>query len=309
MRDFNLKLLSVGIALLLVLFVNSDSNVSQIGFVVPVEVQNIPQGKVLVRPLNMQAQVTVRGPSFIVSQIPLSPPNIKLRVPSNVENRFVASLKQQPLDVPPSVKIVSIEPTEVEFVFDNVVTREVPVVVPQFGTLPENVVLQDISVRPERVTVRGPEREVGRLSRIETEPIDLSEFKTSDRREVAIRTVGPLVELSANRATVAVAVNVRKLERRFSDVPVEARGAAAAQVALEPSKVTVELSGPLSQVQALTAKELSAFAQVDSAPQEPITLPLSVVVPSGLTILSTQPSTVQVRPLPTPSSAPTPRKR
>ena len=72
-----LKLVSLLAAILLAYSVHSDRNTSVLSFNVPIEIKNPPDDKVLVKPTRRLAQVTVRGPSFLVGPLVSSPPPLK----------------------------------------------------------------------------------------------------------------------------------------------------------------------------------------------------------------------------------------
>ena len=89
-KNLGLKLISLVFAIILAYFVNSEGNTSIVGFVVPVEFQNVPSDKVLLRPSHRQVEVTIKGPSFVISKVAAEPRVFKVRLPIGVGNSFSA---------------------------------------------------------------------------------------------------------------------------------------------------------------------------------------------------------------------------
>lgn len=293
MRNFGLKLFSLGIALVLAYFVHSQGNTSVIGFVVPVEIVNLPEEKVIVWPRNQQAQVTVKGSSFLVSRIAASPPAFRVKVPDDVEGHFVAPLRGSELGLPEGVEILNIEPHELEITLDDLLQKEVPLEVPRLGRLDEHLKLAEFSVEPRTVVVRGPESDVAGIERVETPPVDLRSIKEDTVREVRIPRPGPLSDVSAEVARVAIGVTSIQQVRSFPQQPIEIRSAAHIAYSVEPQVVHVEVSGPKRVVKDLKDEEVVPFVRV----REPLSsgpVRVEVDVPPGCTAALVDPDKVSL---------------
>lgn len=295
-KNLTLKLLSLLAAGLLVVYVNSESSTSQIGIVVPIELTDIPTDKIVVEPITPQAQLLLKGPRFLVAQVPLSPPRIRVNVPPTTESSFVISLKDQYLDLPMSVHLVAVEPAEIEFKLESVGTRVLPVIVPQIGSLREDLTLESATLSPDKVSVTGPKRELEQLAQILTEPIDLREISQSISRELKLRLPSALFKLSAQTSTYSLTVGVRQLERRFDRVNLEKRGVNSANWVVDPAVITIVLSGPQPAVKELKREQVIPYINIevtDSAGKKPV----QVDLPQGVALVSVTPEEVGVKPL------------
>ncbi|MDZ4787247.1 MAG: CdaR family protein [bacterium] len=210
MKNLSLKIFSLIIAIALCYYVNSDTNFSVIGFTAPIEIKNIPQNKMLVWPLGPKAQVTVKGPSYLVSQVATSKFTYKIELPTGVENSFRAELNKEGLSLPPSIEVVSIEPSQLEIALDKKVEREVQVVVPRYGNLPEDVKLIGIEVKPSTIIVSGPENSMKNVKRIETEPVDIRDIRTNLTKTLSVRSPGNLIESSINQVEVSIKISLQE---------------------------------------------------------------------------------------------------
>lgn len=71
------------------------------------------------------------------------------------------------------VTISDVNPKEILFTFEKVVTREIPVKINTIGELPSDYVLGDLSSRPHNVTISGPRTWVNEVQQVITE-VDLT---------------------------------------------------------------------------------------------------------------------------------------
>lgn len=71
------------------------------------------------------------------------------------------------------VTISDVNPKEILFTFEKVVTREIPVKINTIGELPSDYVLGDLSSRPHNVTISGPRTWVNEVKQVITE-VDLT---------------------------------------------------------------------------------------------------------------------------------------
>lgn len=294
MKNLNLQLFSLLVALLLALFVNSESNSSVLGFVVPVEIRNLPTGKTILLQSNTQVQVTIKGPSFLISRVVSSLPIFKVNIPSEVQNRFVATLNSSDLALPPYVQVLSIEPSEIEFTFDNMTNVDLPVVVPRIGSLPENLRLGDISIEPPTVTVTGPESEVRELRGIETFPVDLRDLHSDLDKTINLRNPSRLSKLSQQQVDVRIKVSSVQSELRFSSLPIEIRAGGGKTHEIAPNAVNVQISGA-REILALVAKEqVIPYVRIQDSSQPGTELQVAVELPKGVEASGIEPAKVRL---------------
>jgi YbbR domain-containing protein len=297
MRNLPLKALSVLIAVLLAFAVHSASNTSVVSLVVPIELQNPPEEKILVRPIKRAVQVTVKGPSFLIGPIVSSPPTLRVKLPKGEDDRFRVNLKSSDLSLPAMVDGLSVEPPEMEFVFEVREKREVKVEVPRVGQLPKDLVLEKIEINPLSVTVMGPRSEIKLLRAVETEPIDLQEIDSSRTLALKVRPPSAQVDLSLSSVSALISVGAVPRERMLDARPIEVRAAPGLPVvSLEPKEVAVVVEGDPSAVYNLSPSAVIPYVRVkDSQALRAGSAEVGVEVPSGLRLVSVDPKTVKLK--------------
>lgn len=293
MREHGLKIFSVLVAVLLSVFVNSEGNTSVVAILVPVEIQNVPAGKMVLSQSATQVQVGIRGPSFLISRVALTPPIFRIRLPQQVESSFVATLSAIDLALPAYVQVLTIEPKEIEIEVDRVETKTVPIDVPQLGVFPDGLELERLEISPREVEISGPSREIGSIARIETTPLDLSQLTGSTEIDLPLRVAGRLTSASAQEVSVLVSVRASTIAVTHEGVPVQLRPTGAPGE-MNPDRVAVELKGDRALVNAIKKGDIKPYVMLPSVSGAEGTFPVRVDLPSGLSLVRINPSEVRV---------------
>ena len=296
MRNLGLKLFSLLIALLLFVFVRNQTNTAQVAFTASVEVTNLPAGRMVLLPSLRQAQVTVRGPTFMVAQVTAAAPAFKVALPPAVENHYEAPLKAETLGLPPGIEVIGIEPRKIDLVLDRRVTKVVPVVVPRIGSVSEEYQLVRFQVEPAEVEITGPETEVKGIKNVESEPVDLRDVKQDMAREAALRTPWQHTQV-LKRSAVTVDIKVAQItaERKFVGLRIDVRSRESRAYELSPETASVEVSGPRAGILKLESPSVVPYVRVEHLASGVAMLSVSVELPDGIALVAVDPERVSVR--------------
>lgn len=104
-------------------------------------------------------------------------------------------LDSKSFQLPLGVSVVRVNPATLKVVAERKGYRELPLVLNKAGRLPAGVRLRSAQLEPVRVTVEGPESELARLGRIETEPLDLSTIRKSQTVDLKVMQPSPQVRV------------------------------------------------------------------------------------------------------------------
>jgi YbbR domain-containing protein len=279
--------------------------------VVPIEIQNPPDDKILVRPSKKMVEVSVQGPSFLVRQIVSSPPTLRVKLPKGEDDRFLVNLKASEISLPPTVDVLSVEPPEMEFVFEAQDRREVKVEVPRVGQLPKDLVLDRIEINPRTVTVLGPRSELKLLRAVETEPIDLQGIDATRNLTLKIRPPSAQVDLSVGAVSALISVEAVPRERMLDARPIEIRASVGVpRVRLEPAEVAVVVEGDPGVVYNLSPTAVIPYVRLkDAQAAKAATAEVAVELPQGLRLVRVDPKSVKLRGDAASRLAPAPKSR
>lgn len=245
-------------------------------------------------------EVTVTGPESDVARIAAVLGTVRfgdaqtdIEVPNTPATPVdAAGLPIDGLQVAPGVVTVKVP------VLPIATTRTVPVVFTIRGVVAPGYWVVGVAMDPFAVTVRGEEKLLSTLDRIETLPIDVGNLSATRSLRVGLAVPDGVTLLRPTDVAVTVTVQALAGTRMFSSA-VQVTGLAAGQVGdLDVAAVSVLVTGPVPTLVALTPEQVVAV--VDAAGRGPgsYTLDVAVRVPAGVTVQTVQPTrvTLTIRP-------------
>ncbi|MCU1284212.1 MAG: YbbR-like protein [Acidobacteriales bacterium] len=150
---------------------------AEVGFIVPIEFLNVPNGMEINLDTPPQAQVRLRGPDRLVRRIANA--DLHMAVDAGTlaaaqpgERTFELSVGQ--INVPAGVEVVQIIPSSVRLSFDKRVYRNLEVRPRVLGSFSPGYRIASVSAEPSEVAVVGPEKRVNAVEAATTDPIDAS---------------------------------------------------------------------------------------------------------------------------------------
>lgn len=292
-RNLGLKLLSLLTALVLFVFINSDENTSVVDFTVPVELKNVPRDLVPISPTERQVKVSIKGPSSLVTRIASSPPVLKVRLPIDVDLKHVQPVRAADLALPPYVRVLKLEPDQIEVRFDRLATQRVEVRIPRLGETPEGIELKSLTSDPTQVEVTGPEQALRKLSFVESYPLDLRDLVEGERRELPLRPPA-MMEVKPTTISVIAKLTAWNSTREFRELPIELRAVDPSTAHVTPSRVSVTLSGPSEKLAALTADQVIPYVRLRARGAPDQQLSVLIDLPATLKVKSIDPPEVRV---------------
>lgn len=282
----------------------------------PLATRTVP---VIVERGPLPEDLTVGEPTVVPATVTVSGPESLVRLVAAAEARVL--IQSSGLDVDQEVDLVAIDasgnavsPVDLEpasarvriRVGSSLLTRTLPVAATLAGSPAAGWEVASVSVEPAIVLVEGEAAALATPARIETAPVSISGASADVTATVelalpsGVEVVGP--------STVRVVVRLREiLGTRTLDLGIVARGAQPGLVySLTAGRATVTFGGPIRLLDALDAGSLVVTVDVSDLNDGTATLPLRIVVPSGVTVVAIQPSSVGVTVAPAvPTTAPT----
>ena len=119
-KNFHLKVFSLLVALLLEMYFHSPDNSVMDELPGKLIITNLPPQRVIVEPVNgdkgIPVQVTVKGPSSVVSRLKTKVSEFQIEAPANSQGQFIMDLDPRSLSLPASVEALEITHQELTFV-------------------------------------------------------------------------------------------------------------------------------------------------------------------------------------------------
>jgi YbbR domain-containing protein len=290
-----LKALSVGIAVLLWLFVAGDETVER-GLRVPLEFQQLPAGVEMIGEAPSLVDVRVRGGTTALSQLDSSDVVAQLDLKAARVGRHLYQITPEQVRVPFGVQVVQVVPPSVALAFEVSASKEVPVVPEIEGDPVPGFVVGKVAVDPPTVQVVGPQSAISRVTEAVTEPVTVAGARTTVRDSVTIGFVDPSLRLKTPRlAQVTVEVNPGPVERTVMGRPVHLLNIGANLVArAEPNTVDVVVRGSREGVSSVEDDEVVVSLDLEGLGTGSYTLPVRVDSPQQAGVARILPATIQV---------------
>ncbi len=168
-RNPGLKALALGLSILLWYFVAGERNV-QVGFAVPLEIRNIPQGMAITNKVDRQVDVRLAGPPTLINGLQQEEISAVIDL-SGVKGKETIPLTERSVEVPAGLRVERVYPPSVEIVLEKLV-RKTLLVRPRIGGTPEvRSRIEKTEVDPPSLEVEALPDEFERLKELETEEV------------------------------------------------------------------------------------------------------------------------------------------
>jgi YbbR-like protein len=261
-ENLNLKLLSVASALLLYSLVHSAQDAQRsVSASVVVQLPRDTKDRVLVDQTPPQVRLFLRGPTAALDEI--RPDDLSLEVQLSSTNERVVKLDAKMVHLPPQVRVEAFDPGSVELVWEEIITRDVPIQVNWAGTPAPSFVTKNAPVAdPAFVRAHGPKTEVENLQYARAAAFEVNGLtEGSYPRTLLLDPPPPRVSYDRNSVTVTAEIARELSFRTFPKQLVVVTGLAKKAKTL-PAEVDVRLVCPPDVLRALRPEQVQPRVEV-----------------------------------------------
>jgi hypothetical protein len=259
-ENFSLKLLSVGCALLLYSLVHSAQDAQRtVSASVVVELPRDTKDRVLVDQ-TPQVRLFLRGPTAALDEI--RPDDLSLEVQLSSTNERVVKLDSKMVHLPSQVRIEAFDPASVELVWEEIITRDVPIQVNWAGTPAPGFVTKGApEAEPKVVRAHGPKSEVENLQYARAAAFDVNGLTEGPYpRDLRLDPPPPRVSYEKNTVTVTAEIARELTSRQFPRRPVVVTGLVKSKTV--PAEVDVSLTCPPENLRGLRDEQIQPRVEV-----------------------------------------------
>lgn len=221
----------------------------------------------------------------------------------NLDHYTEAGKYTVPVEIILAPEILGIEPLEVttdksflDITIAKKDRKQIPVAAEIQGTPASGYEIIDISIVPSTIGVSGAKSILDALEKVSTEAISVDEKRTSFSQKIPIQVESPLLSFNNADVTVTVTIQPSTTSRRFVDQTIYLYGVNPLfEAQSDPERLTFTLTGNQNQLEAFVP-ELHTVRLDCSSLTEPGTyeLPVEVVLPNGIRLVSQSSRTAQV---------------
>lgn len=306
-RNLGLKFVSLILAVVL-WYMAVGRERAEVGINVPLELVNIPKDKVISNQVVDAVNIRVSGSVTLARQVTDRKLRFSLDLSGAIKGPNEFTLRVEQLALPRGLEVTRLAPAKVTVELEDLVVKNVSLLPVIMGEPPAGYIIDDITLEPKSVAVRGPESVVRNLDILWTEPVEVTRFK--EPVTVKTRPALPQVSLSLVEPVeikAQLGIIEKTIIQEFKDVPVDAFGEQAADIAfsLNPKTVDLVIKGPVNTMPDLMIGEnLTARINLAGLAQGRHERMVIVSVPPKFEILKVEPRLIGIEIKPPPVRKP-----
>lgn len=249
-------------------------------------------------PVQLQEEeVQVSGPSNLLRQVVAAAGRIDVSGATSNVSRAVAiapvdrrgvivggDVTVDPKSVTVTVPISKLPPA-----------KQLPVEPVLTGKPAPGYVVEDVSVSPATVVVRGDERSLSRAGQARTEAVLLDGASGNIVAQTRVIPPSGAVSVTPERVQVTVRISPDRVQRTWENLSLQARNVPEGHHAIWATQsVKLTLAGSRQQMEDISAALLNVYVDCAQLKAGDHNLPVGVEAPAGAEVVAVEPATVQV---------------
>ena len=220
-RDWVLRLVSLGLAMVLWYFVGGEDIVNK-NVMVPVEIINLPRDLVISNQFKKEIEVSVSGPRSLIMDIGNRGISRHIDLVDATPGTIVFENTNDVINVPRGVNVQRIQPKSVILSLDKMIQKQFMVNPVTVGTLAPDFILKEIRMEPDAISITGPQTILSRFDVLRTKPIDIAGLRGSTQIQIPLELDPVIVDLiGATTITADLDIVVETVQKKISKLPVE----------------------------------------------------------------------------------------
>lgn len=210
LRNLGTKLLALAIAILVwfVFSAQQRERISERSYRIPLSVANVPPATLIASPLPPTIEVRVRGPFTALRQLDPAKLEAVIDLTDASRGERIYRLASEDINVPQSVEVIAIAPSEIRVALDSAAEKSLPIVARVTGKPADGYEVSEVQVEPHVARLRGPASALSAMSSVETDPISLANRSASFSVPATVIADAPGVRVREGQV-VTVTVRLR----------------------------------------------------------------------------------------------------
>ncbi len=220
-KDWILRFISLGLAIMLWYFVGSEDIVNK-NVMVRVEMINLPRDLVISNQFKKEIEVSVSGPRSLVLDMENLAISRQIDLSQATPGTMVIENSNDDIAVPRGVNVLRIQPKSVILSLDKLIQKQFNVNPVTIGTLAPDYVLKEVRMEPESIFITGPQTLLSQFEELQTKEIDIEGLHTSTEIQIPLNLDPVIVDLiGATTVTAEIDIQVETVQKRIPNCPVE----------------------------------------------------------------------------------------
>ncbi|MCY6483444.1 CdaR family protein [Clostridium aestuarii] len=194
------------------------------------------------------------------------------------------------------VNEIKIEPKIVNVVVPVQKTKEVGINIRTEGELTKEFILKSINPVKNKVVITGDPKGLVKIDKLDTAFIDLSSIK-SEKTNIKLKVIIPEgIKIISGEGTIDTQIILDKVIQKNISLDIEYQNLNEIfDVEFNKESLSLVVSGGKTLIDSLISDDIKCFVELDSLDEGEYTIPISVVLPSGVTKISQNINFVKVK--------------
>lgn len=169
-KNLGLKLMALAASVVLWWFVAAESSL-QVGYVVPLEIRNLPEGLAITNKVERQVEVRLSGPASLLGSIRQKDLYATIEMAGVKPGKERIRLTEQSINLPIGVHVQRIYPSTIEVALERLERKKLPVAARIGGSAKMRRKIKETRVDPPEVEVEALPGDVARIRTLFTEEV------------------------------------------------------------------------------------------------------------------------------------------
>lgn len=295
-KNWVLKLLSLFFAIFLWYFVAGEDKVDMT-VKIPVELINLPQDLIVANEYKRELEVTVSGPRGLIRNM-AGEVTRTIDLEKATQGPVVIKNDTKSIPMPWGVQVLRVKPSEMIVQLDKLIEKKLPIQPVTTGEVPEGYSLISVLLEPSEITITTSEAIIGKMSVINTLPLDISGLTEPTITHTSLDLVPQISELIGHPVvTATILIEEKQVHKSVRNIPIIVPdNNNVPTLKLSSSQVTVHASIPYSLAQTTSSYTSLFAATITAEGLQPGTHKIKVLVTpaEGVRILEVEPAEVTV---------------
>jgi YbbR domain-containing protein len=217
LNNWGLKTSSLLLAVLVWAIISGQEKAySEKMFKIPIEIINVSPNLEVVNLQPEEASISLKGSANLIAKIRPENMAIKIDLKNINETGKLNYFAEDYIEIPQALQIISLHPKMIEVYVEEFDTKELPVKIRFRGQLKEPLRLKAAKVIPDRVTIIGYKSQLGAITVVMTEEVNLDEIGASQKRKVALKQTRNILKFR-DRRDVDLLLEIESVPTRKND--------------------------------------------------------------------------------------------
>ncbi|PHR28998.1 MAG: hypothetical protein COA36_04780 [Desulfotalea sp.] len=301
-KDWMLKFVSLGLAVLLWYFVGGEDRIDK-NVMVPIEIINLPRDLVISNQFKKEIEVTVSGPRSLILEMAEKAITRQVDLSAATPGTMVIENDNDHIPVVRGITVQRVTPSSIILSLDKLIQKRYPVTARTVGRVADGYYVKMLKTDPDVITITGPLTTLSQFDELFTKAINLTGVKESAQFQVPLELDPAVVELIGETSVTAdLTVGLETVTETIEEMEVhlvvdglqQRLTPATVKVAVNIPKMLLGRYASMTDLFLVTAVKMgdSELYQVKVTPKKNIGYPIEIlsVIPTHVLLENDNPS-------------------